>query len=662
MADRRDPADGEAGEVVGLPRRRTPDPRLTDDGRQACHVDPVGAGDEAQDGLGRRRRGGRRRPATSRSGRAPRRARAPRPRRCGSWPRGRRRGARRPCGPRPRRRAGWRDQGLGHDRSGTAGSLASAAAVPCPATPLPRRARGSDAAHVPALRPAPGRAGRRCGRARGRLRLGRHPRRHAAAHVRGHRRGRGRLRAAPDVGGLLPAVDPRLAPVVPPRRPPPSSSRRPAVAGGPSTGAATRRGCCPGPPRPSTGSGTPAIPGPRDRRASRQRRAASSGATASRASCRCASTATTSPRPSRARRRCCARSGSSAWARRPPRPPTSATPSTTCGWRARRGPGRRDRVGAGRRGVAAAAGAADEPAVAVGRPPGWTGSGPPGVDSATPAGGRSPVKSGTGERRSGAESAGSTADPRNLIRVMPAKGVQRDASVPTSGGVSIPAIRPAPAPRHLVGDGDVPTARGARRGVAGLGRRTPASSSAADGGATKALAAGLRPDLVVGDADSLGPEGPGGRPGGGDPAGARPGGQGRVRHWSSPCCAGLAPRRDPTSPSSVRWAVPGSTTRWPMSGSWPTRRSRGAAARPPRWADPRPAPRCRGGARLGHPRRAGRRPRLALPVRRRCGRRRHRRARLPPPRRAAPGGSGARAVQRPDRDRRRASPSGPAGC
>jgi thiamine pyrophosphokinase len=58
----------------------------------------------------------------------------------------------------------------------------------------------------------------------------------------------------------------------------------------------------------------------------------------------------------------------------------------------------------------------------------------------------------------------------------------------------------------LVGDGDVPS-------LAALEAAWPGWSAdaglvvAADGGATKALAAGLAPDLVVGDADSLGPDG-----------------------------------------------------------------------------------------------------------------------------------------------------------
>jgi thiamine pyrophosphokinase len=58
----------------------------------------------------------------------------------------------------------------------------------------------------------------------------------------------------------------------------------------------------------------------------------------------------------------------------------------------------------------------------------------------------------------------------------------------------------------LVGDGDVPPR-------AALDQAWPGWDAnaglvvAADGGATKALAAGLAPDLVVGDADSLGPDG-----------------------------------------------------------------------------------------------------------------------------------------------------------
>jgi thiamine pyrophosphokinase len=58
----------------------------------------------------------------------------------------------------------------------------------------------------------------------------------------------------------------------------------------------------------------------------------------------------------------------------------------------------------------------------------------------------------------------------------------------------------------LVGDGDVP-ARAALDAAWPGWDAGAALIVAADGGATKALAAGLAPDLVVGDADSLGPAG-----------------------------------------------------------------------------------------------------------------------------------------------------------
>jgi len=58
----------------------------------------------------------------------------------------------------------------------------------------------------------------------------------------------------------------------------------------------------------------------------------------------------------------------------------------------------------------------------------------------------------------------------------------------------------------LVGDGDVP-ARTALDAAWPLWDAGAGLVVAADGGATKALAAGLMPDLVVGDGDSLGPAG-----------------------------------------------------------------------------------------------------------------------------------------------------------
>ena len=138
--------DGAGGRWAGCRRWSSPvssfasaargaaDVRLARDGGQAREVDAVGTGHEAQDRLqGRRPPRGRRRPATSRSGPAPRRRPRRRPRRC-AWTRrrcGRR--ARRPCA-RRRRSTRWVGGAIGV--SGTAEGYTTAR--------TPRRRAGYD--------------------------------------------------------------------------------------------------------------------------------------------------------------------------------------------------------------------------------------------------------------------------------------------------------------------------------------------------------------------------------------------------------------------------------------------------------------------------------------------------------------------------------------
>ena len=64
VADRRDAADREAGQVVRLARGRAADVGRAGHRREPGEVDPVVAGDEAQDRLRASRRPGPRTPAT----------------------------------------------------------------------------------------------------------------------------------------------------------------------------------------------------------------------------------------------------------------------------------------------------------------------------------------------------------------------------------------------------------------------------------------------------------------------------------------------------------------------------------------------------------------------------------------------------------------------
>jgi thiamine pyrophosphokinase len=77
---------------------------------------------------------------------------------------------------------------------------------------------------------------------------------------------------------------------------------------------------------------------------------------------------------------------------------------------------------------------------------------------------------------------------------------------PSGGGVPIPGPRLTPLHALVVGDGDVP-ARVALDVAWPSWDSTVALVVAADGGAARAIELGCRPDLVVGDGDSLGEDG-----------------------------------------------------------------------------------------------------------------------------------------------------------
>ena len=224
-----------------------------------------------------------------------------------------------------------------------------------------------------------------------------------------------------------------------------------------------------------------------------------------------------------------------------------------------------------------------------------------GVDS--DGAGRRPAeqKSGTGERRGGAESAGTTRRPSEPDPGHAGEGSPDDASVPASrrrfdsvsGQPDLHAI--------LVGDGDVP-ARAALDAAwpgwdAGAGLVV-----AADGGATKALAAGLAPDLVVGDG-GFARRRPGWRPSG------RPGSRSSWPPWrrTSPTWSwrSLAAVARGATRLTILGALGGAALR-PRPGERVAARpprARRAGRRPPRRGDPGPAPRRHGRAGRGPPRR-----------------------------------------------------------